>query len=178
MRRRLQADISAKGKLLYQDSVKDWMRETSIELSDAEYHLLAYKMFKIGEEFFLNEPKQELNRIPFDPKAPKTSRGAALHRWIRFKLNDYYLIGNLPKKQALMTRPGEISVHILDASTYLKNIKLAKDLIMNPHSGWIWDKEGTVEYLEWRRLMSRWNSFANKTTPIQDLKVKPTGLTG
>jgi len=174
MRRRLIPEFKVKARNVIQNSILTWLNENSIEFAENELYSLTYAVFKANEELYSDSSATKPVR---DPEIPLKSRGAALHRWVRYKLNDYYIIANLPKKQAIMTRPNQISVHILDESTYLKNIRLVKSLIINPHPNWIWYSMGEPEYIEWRRLMSRWNSYAAKTSNIQELKTKPIGLT-
>ncbi len=102
--------------------------------------------------------------------SPRTA-GVNIHRWARFKLDERYIIANLPKKQAILVNENGISIHGLDESIWQKNVKLVKDIIKNAKQPWAFFERETDEYKYWRGLMSRWNTYADKTTPVTDLRV-------
>jgi len=149
-------------------ALKDWNEVCGNKLTEDEMTTLSFYLTQTSKtlhERLLGEHKTKIT------KSVKNTRGVNANRWVRLKLDDYYLIGNLPKKQALLIRPNQISIHSLDAPTWQKNVALAKQLISFPNSNWLWLDNPSKDYTYWRHLMNRWNAYADKTTPVTNLRI-------
>ena len=146
-------------------AIQDWMQRYGRNFDKEELFSLTFNVFKYVEDYF----KTFLEEVDKEKAKNKKFQDG---RWARYRHNGAYIIANLPKKQAILAIDGALSVHGLDGENNESNIYQIKALVTQPDLRFFWYNEGSEDYLHWKRLMGRWNSYADKTTPVTELKVK------